>query len=82
VVTADKNGLLAIRMENWKLIDDEFPEELPERNKRGIELPLKLQLYNLEEDPAESQNLYDKYPEIARKLVEELAKIQTQESSR
>ena len=53
-----------------------------ENKRKQISKALKRQLYNLSEDPAESNNLYDTYPEVAKRLSEELLRIRTQEASR
>ncbi len=82
VVTADMHGMQAIRMGEWKLIDNALPEELPEGRRSRIKIPLELQLYNLEDDPGESHNLYDKYPGKVKELMEELNRVRTQESTR
>lgn len=75
VVTADVNGLQAIRMGDWKYIDDNLPEDLPESKKERIKKNLKRQLYNLADDPAESVNLYEQNPEMVKKLLDELGRI-------
>ncbi|MFO7668734.1 MAG: arylsulfatase [Bacteroidales bacterium] len=82
VVTADMHGMQAIRMGEWKFIDNKLPDEMPESRRKLIEMPLEPLLYNLVEDPAESNNLYDKYPEMVKKLSEELIRIRAQESTR
>jgi len=82
VVTADMHGMQAIRMGEWKFIDNSLPEELPESRRNRIQMPLKQQLYNLSEDPAESNNLFDTYPEIVKQLSERLNRIRTQEATR
>jgi len=82
VVTADMNGMQAIRMGEWKLIDNSLPEELPEQRRQRIRTPLELQLYNLSDDPAEANNVVENFPDIEKKLSEELDRIRTQESSR
>jgi arylsulfatase A len=71
-----------VRMGDWKYIDNALPEELPEARRKQINMPLELQLYNLSDDPAESSNLYDQYPEIVKKLSEELNRIRAQASTR
>jgi len=65
---ADK---LAIRKGNWKLIpfrDGGGLYQFPEVEEEG-------QLYNLENDPSESVNLYDRRPEVVEELKEELKKV-------
>ena len=82
VVTADMYGMQAIRMGDWKFIDNALPEELPANRRKNIQMPLELQLYNLSDDPAESNNLYETNPKIVKQLTEELNRIRTQESTR
>lgn len=82
IVTADMHGMQAVRMGEWKYIDDWLPEELPESNRKRIPMPLQPQLYNLKDDPAESKNLHDQYPGIAKKLNEELENIRSNQSTR
>jgi len=73
MVTADVKGIHAIRKDNWKYIDN----TLPQGKKNG-----KPQLYDLAADPSESTNLYDKKPEIANKLLDELNRIRKVKSTR
>lgn len=75
VVTADMHGMQAIRSGDWKYIDNTLPEELPEARRKRIYKPLERQLYNLKEDPYESNNLANTYPEMVTELMEELARI-------
>ena len=82
LVTADVNGMQAIRMGNWKLIDNNLPKEFPESRRKNIQLPPQPQLYNLKEDGAESKNLYDQNTDIAQKLAEELNRVRANESTR
>ena len=73
MVTADAKGMHAIRRGNWKYIDNTTPLD----KKKG-----KAQLYDLTADPSESANLYDKKPEIAKKLLGELNGIRKAKSTR
>lgn len=82
LVTVDMNGMQALRMGEWKYIDDWLPEELPESTKKRVSMSLQPQLYNLSEDPAESTNLYSKHPAIVKKLTKELENLRTNEASR
>lgn len=70
-------GKFSIRKGNWKL---EFcpgsggwttPTDKAARNNG---LP-EIQLYNLEEDIAEQNNVYAKYPEIVEELTAELMEV-------
>ena len=74
MVTADANGIHAIRKGPWKYIDNTPPEGL-EKARPGAVKNFKPQLYNLVDDPSESINLYDKKPEIVKVLLEELNQI-------
>lgn len=75
IVTADMHGLQAIRVGNWKYIDDGLPDSLPEGRRKTIAMPLKPQLYNLAVDPGETNNQIDEKPEIAEKLKRKLESI-------
>ena len=82
LVTADMHGMQAIRMGDWKYIDNVLPEELPESRRKNIKMPLEPQLYNLSEDPAESNNLYEENPDLVQKLKGELTRIREASSTR
>jgi arylsulfatase A len=73
MITADARGIQAIRKGNWKYIDNTSPQG----KKEG-----KAQLYDLANDPSESVDLYDKKPEIAKELSDELDRIRRAQSSR
>jgi arylsulfatase A len=77
MVTADANGMHAVRVDNWKYIDDTPPEGLPEQKVNNLRITFKPQLYNLADDPGEKFNLYDPNHEEVRKLSEELTRIRT-----
>lgn len=82
LVTADMHGMQALRMGEWKYIDDALPDELPEVRRKRINMPLQQQLYNLKNDPTESKNRTKENPEILQKLVKELKRIRAVESTR
>jgi len=73
MVTANGKGVHAIRMDNWKYIENISPQG----EKRG-----EPQLYNLADDPSESVDLYDKKPGRAKKLLDELNRIREVQSTR
>lgn len=81
MVTADAKGMLAIRMGDWKYIDNTPPENFPENRMAQFknETP---QLYNLIEDPGEMHNLYSEKPEKAKQLLDELIRIREASSTR
>jgi arylsulfatase A len=78
MVTADANGMHAIREGNWKYIDNTPPEGLPENKLKNLKKTFEPQLYNLADDPSESINLYDEKPKMVMKLSKELNKIREQ----
>lgn len=57
VVTADVNGMHAIRVGDWKYVDDTPPEGLPEKRLNGIKKTFNPQLFYLADDPGENVNL-------------------------
>jgi arylsulfatase A-like enzyme len=81
MVTADANGMQALRLGDWKYIDDSPPEGLPEDRLSRVR-DFQPQLYNLEADPGEKRNLYDGNPGMAKKLSEQLAAIRNSDFTR
>ena len=64
------NGSFAIRKEQWKLIfvPGSGGWSDPKPNSEQLKGLPKYQLYDLDKDPSESNNLYEKYPEVVAKL--------------
>jgi len=81
MVTADANGMHALRDGNWKYIDDTPPEGMPEDRLEKLK-DFKPQLYNLSEDPGETINLYEENPIVAKKLREKLNQIRKTDYTR
>ena len=81
MVTADANGMHALREGEWKYIDDTPPEGLPENRLKRVE-GFEPQLYDLSKDPGETNNLYQKNPEMVKKLLEKLMEIRKADSTR
>lgn len=75
MVTADVKGLHAIRVGDWKYIDDSLPNNLPKRRLKKVKRSLAPQLYNLADDPGEQTNVYAQYPEKAGQLLKKLNRI-------
>lgn len=78
-VSLSSRGLLALRQGEWKLINGAgsggFTKFSGEKGEVG-------QLYNLAKDPAEKNNLWQKEPEIAKRLSALLEKYQKDGRSR
>ncbi|TSE10779.1 MULTISPECIES: sulfatase-like hydrolase/transferase [Aquimarina] len=81
----EESYTLSLRKGNWKYIDP-FPEEktIPDfiekvKNIEGGHM-YSPQLYNLEEDPSEKNNLATQYPEKVAELKSELEKIKNKKS--
>ncbi|MFC2116046.1 arylsulfatase [Bacteroidota bacterium] len=81
MVTADVDGMQAIRIGEWKYIDDVYPEGLAENRLKQLR-NFKPQLYNIDLDPSEQNNLYESNPKVVRKLKAELDLIRNTEPGR
>ncbi|MGQ8336242.1 sulfatase family protein [Sunxiuqinia sp. A32] len=73
----------AVRKGNWKMI----PECYYKKRVRGAGgskpqlIPVPGQLYDLNKDPGEKNNLWEKYPEVVKELSQELADYKKRKSS-
>ena len=66
------SGHFGYRLGKWKLLLARGSGGWTSpREKDALEMPIA-QLYNLETDPAETQNLYTTHPEVADKLLQQL----------
>ncbi len=83
LVIRSGGGLMTIRSGDWKLITG--------LGSGGFSKPRKVkpepngpkgQLYNLADDLGESNNLYQKHPDIVRRLTAELARVRDAEQTR
>ncbi len=81
MVTADANGKLAIRRQEWKYIDNMPPEGFPV-NKMNVFKNVKPQLYNLAKDKVEEENLYKENTPKAKEMLVELNRIRYAKSTR
>lgn len=79
MVLNDVSGVVAIRRNEWKYIEDKILRPLP-----GDKPPRKPapQLYNLKQDPEEENNAIAEFPEIAQSMQEMLDRIRLQGSER
>ena len=73
MVTADVKGVLAVRKDDWKYIENKTPDG-KEAGTPG--------LFNLADDPAEQKDLFREKPGIAGELAEELERLRTAEYTR
>jgi arylsulfatase A len=74
MVMNDVEGVLAIRLGDWKYINGE--DLRPPIKKR------KPELYNLKQDPAETKNLIVEFPEVAEQMQKRLDHIRAEGSER
>ena len=84
VLSSGGTGAISIRSGKWKLIDGqgncgygEFRRKQPWPKPKAGDPPA--QLYNMEEDLGEANNLYFKHPEIVHRLKATLEKIKANE---
>lgn len=79
VILHSPNGNFAIRRGPWKYIEGK-PSPTLKRVSRQDELVA--QLYNLQDDPGEQDNMLSEHPEIAERLAELLNKQRNSDRSR
>jgi len=93
VVHHSAAGVFAIRRGPWKYIEPMAPASAPARAAKGGKYakagkPVKIagvaaaQLYNLQADPGEKQNVLDSHPEVARELADLLGRYKAAGRSR
>jgi len=76
------NGTMAIRKGSWKYIEGVAAKPLNDGARKHLAKELQPQLYNLESDISETENLIEKYPEISNDLQLTLDNIRELESER
>lgn len=83
VVIPSARGLMTVRSGPWKLIaglgSGGFSK--PRRVKPDPDGP-RGQLYNLADDIAETENLYQKRPDVVKQLEQELIRVRNAEQTR
>ena len=79
MVLNDVSGVVAIRMNEWKYIEDKVLRPLPNGKPPRKPQP---QLYNLKQDPVEENNVIAEFPEIAENMQEMLDRIRSRGSER
>ena len=77
MVQSNVNGIRALRAGQWKYIEGAYPEgEAPAEEDSGAESPqARRQLYNLEVDPREQNDVIEEHPEVAKRLQQRLDEI-------
>jgi arylsulfatase A-like enzyme len=78
------NGTFAIRSGDWKLIEGNLGSggfTQPRVVKPQPDGP-QGQLYNLKTDPSEAENVFDKHPEVVKRLAQQLAQSKSRGRSR
>ncbi len=79
MVLNDALGVVAIRISEWKYIEDKVLR--PARNGMPPRKP-RPQLFNLKQDPVEENNVIAEFPEIAENMQKTLDRIRAQDSER
>ncbi|MEW4486495.1 sulfatase-like hydrolase/transferase [Thalassoglobus sp. JC818] len=74
MIVHSPNGNFAIRSGQWKYVEGQ-PSPTLKRVPRKDEL--HAQLYNLQDDPSEKNNVIDEHPKIAKQLAEHLNQQRT-----
>ena len=82
MVINDAIGVQAIRKGPWKLIEGVAAAPLTEGRKKALADQLQPQLYNLEDDLAETKNCIEDYPEVYQDLQKTLNQIRDLGSER
>lgn len=82
MVLNDVTGVVAIRMNEWKYIEGKAERPVDKARQEKFPKQAKPQLYNLKQDPAESKDLIDEFPEVAEKMQGALDRIRSQGSER
>ncbi|NQV33316.1 MAG: hypothetical protein HQ515_11535 [Phycisphaeraceae bacterium] len=73
------NGVFAIQQDEWKLIQGTKGAGAGRDRVQPDSLMLTGQLYNLDLDPYEANDLWDQHPDIVLKLNRILEKIKNQQ---
>jgi len=84
LINASMNGTHAIRENEWKFINGQGPAGISsgawgaQNYKPAADEPPE-QLYNLQDDPGEQNNLYHQHPEIVKRLQKKLNHIENED---
>ncbi len=80
VIHHSSGGMFAIRDGRWKLVAGNGSGGRERPSGKPFERPY--QLYDLEADPSEKRNVYDRNPEVASRLEQVLERVRTSGRSR
>lgn len=81
-VLVEQGSALAVIKDQWKYIEPNDGESLMKEVNIETGNDNNVQLYNLENDPGEKDNLALKYPDVVKELALTLQKIKTEGRSR
>ncbi|VGO23589.1 sulfatase family protein [Pontiella sulfatireligans] len=79
-VTHSALGLYAVRHKQWKYIEGRFPESVPLGKRKNATNQAVPQLYDLNADPKEENNLFGTHPEVVSQLQGMLDSIRDREA--
>lgn len=82
MVMNDVKGIVAVRMNDWKYIENQAQRPADKARQEKNPSLAKPQLYNLRQDPAEANNVINEFPEIADKMQKALDRIRSEGSER
>lgn len=82
MVVNDVFGVAAIRMGDWKYIEGKPKKPAHQNKAKNRGRKTAPELYNLSQDPAESEDLIAQFPEIVKNMQARLDLIRSQGSER
>ena len=82
MVLNDVRGVVAIRMGDWKYIEGKATRPVDKARQKKFPKQVKQQLYNLKQDPEETKDVIDEFPEVAEKMQGALDRIRSLGSER
>lgn len=69
-------NVVGLRTDHWKLLHYKPRKSKWKKNKKVIQKNAGYELYNLQDDIAEKNNVLKKYPEKAKQMIEQLKQIE------
>ncbi|MBD3267264.1 sulfatase-like hydrolase/transferase [bacterium] len=77
MIVTNAQGIFAIRMGPWKYIEGQLPATWKRNRKGTYQGQAVRQLYNLQNDPNEKNNIIEAHPEIAEKMQQRLDAVRS-----